>query len=194
MQIDIPDYQLNKIKEFLLHRHSGDKYLHEQNGLLIAIDRAEAQQKNPLPTGTMQANGAKDVVETVNHPPHYGGDTTYEAIKVIESWRAGFNLGCALKYIRRSLFQGRPVFKVPEDLKKAAWYLNRELSHHTGENTEDLANRVQQLTEQIDTLGKFIISLDCGLPVCNDQFPNGMGAVEAAIEYIKILRDKATHV
>lgn len=36
--------------------------------------------------------------ETINHPQHYGGDTTYEAIKVIEAWGLGFCLGnpCAL--------------------------------------------------------------------------------------------------
>jgi len=40
--------------------------------------------------------------EAVNHPPHYGGDTTYEAIKVIEAWNLGFRLGNVLKYIRRA--------------------------------------------------------------------------------------------
>lgn len=38
----------------------------------------------------------------VNHPAHYGGDTTYEAIKVIEAWRLDFHLGNALKYICRA--------------------------------------------------------------------------------------------
>ena len=31
--------------------------------------------------------------ETVNHPQHYGGDTVYEAIKVIEAWGLDFCLG-----------------------------------------------------------------------------------------------------
>ena len=33
----------------------------------------------------------------VNHPAHYGGDTTYEAIKVIEAWSLGFCLGNTVK-------------------------------------------------------------------------------------------------
>jgi len=31
--------------------------------------------------------------EAVDHPAHYGGDTTYEAIKVIEARKLGFCLG-----------------------------------------------------------------------------------------------------
>jgi hypothetical protein len=62
--------------------------------------------------------------ETVDHPPHYGGkDNPYEAIKVIEAWRLGFCLGNVLKYISRV---DRKVAAL-EDLKKAAWYLNREI-------------------------------------------------------------------
>jgi hypothetical protein len=61
--------------------------------------------------------------ETINHPQHYGGDTVYEAIKVIEAWGLGFCLGNTIKYICRSGKKGSTV----EDLKKAAWYLNREI-------------------------------------------------------------------
>jgi hypothetical protein len=62
--------------------------------------------------------------ETVNHPAHYGGDTTYEAIKVIEAWELGFCLGNTVKYISRA---GRKHASPLEDLKKAAWYLQREI-------------------------------------------------------------------
>ena len=61
----------------------------------------------------------------INHPLHYGGDTTYEAIKVIEAWGLNFNLGNAAKYISRA---GRkPGSEYLHDLRKAAWYLNREI-------------------------------------------------------------------
>lgn len=66
-----------------------------------------------------------DKPETVNHPAHYGGDTTYEAIKVIEAWQLGFNLGNTVKYISRAGKKGNLI----EDLKKAAWYLNREIEN-----------------------------------------------------------------
>lgn len=31
-------------------------------------------------------------IDNVNHPSHYGGDTTYEVIKVINAWGLGFDL------------------------------------------------------------------------------------------------------
>jgi hypothetical protein len=37
-------------------------------------------------------------------------------------------------------------------------------------------------------LGAFILGLDCGYPRATDQYPNGMSATEAAVEYIKELR------
>jgi hypothetical protein len=62
--------------------------------------------------------------EAVNHPAHYGGDTTYEAIKVIEAWGLGFRLGSTVKYIARADHKGTPI----EDLEKARWYLDREIA------------------------------------------------------------------
>jgi hypothetical protein len=65
-----------------------------------------------------------DKPEAVNHPAHYGGaDNPYEAIKVIEAWGVGFCLGNAIKYIARAGKKGDLV----EDLKKARWYLDREI-------------------------------------------------------------------
>lgn len=66
------------------------------------------------------------VVETVNHPSHYGGDTVYEVIKVIKAWKLGFSLGNAVKYIARA---GRKdPAKTIEDLKKAIFYINDEIA------------------------------------------------------------------
>lgn len=62
--------------------------------------------------------------ERINHPAHYGGNTTYEAIKVIEAWDLGFCLGNTVKYIARA---GRKTSSPVQDLEKAAWYLNREI-------------------------------------------------------------------
>lgn len=62
-------------------------------------------------------------LETVHHPAHYGGDTPYEAIKVIEAWGLGFHLGNAVKYIARAGRKG----DIAEDLLKARWYLDREI-------------------------------------------------------------------
>ena len=63
--------------------------------------------------------------ERVNHPTHYGGEgNTYEAIKVIEAWDLGFNLGNTVKYISRA---GKKL-DILEDLEKASWYINREIN------------------------------------------------------------------
>jgi len=71
------------------------------------------------------------MAEQVNHPDHYGGeDNPYEAIKVIEAWELGFNLGNTVKYIARSGKKGAAL----EDLKKAVWYLNREITNREKSN------------------------------------------------------------
>lgn len=69
--------------------------------------------------------------EKVDHPAHYGGaDNPYEAIKVIEAWELGFRLGNAVKYISRA-GKKDPATRL-EDLEKAAWYLNREITKLAG--------------------------------------------------------------
>lgn len=68
--------------------------------------------------------------EAVNHPPHYGGDTVYEVIKVITAWRLGFNLGNCVKYIARA---GRKTEDRITDLKKARFYLDYEIALLEGE-------------------------------------------------------------
>lgn len=70
--------------------------------------------------------------EAVDHPSHYGGkDNPYEAIKVIEAWNLGFNLGNTVKYISRA---GKKDALV-QDLEKAKWYLEREIANlkHNGD-------------------------------------------------------------
>jgi hypothetical protein len=63
--------------------------------------------------------------DPVNHPAHYGcEDNQYETIKVIEAWGLGFRLGNAVKYISRAGKKGSAL----EDLKKARWYLDREIA------------------------------------------------------------------
>lgn len=62
--------------------------------------------------------------DTVNHPTHYvvGG---IETIDYIEAKQLNYNLGNAVKYISRSPYKGKKV----EDLKKAVWYLEREIAN-----------------------------------------------------------------
>lgn len=63
--------------------------------------------------------------ELVNHPDHYGGDTTYEVIKVLRAWgllddALLFNV---IKYVARARKKGNER----RDLEKAEWYLQEKL-------------------------------------------------------------------
>lgn len=68
--------------------------------------------------------------EAVNHPSHYGGDTTYEVIKVITAWELGFNIGNSVKYLARA--GKKDPAKEIEDLEKARFYLAYEIDLKTG--------------------------------------------------------------
>ena len=71
---------------------------------------------------------------SVDHPKHYGGENNpYEAIKVIEAWRLGFCLGNAVKYIARVALGGKQGNSRLDDLRKARWYLDREINRLEGE-------------------------------------------------------------
>lgn len=62
----------------------------------------------------------------VNHPSHYGGDSTYEAVNVIEAWGLGWHCGSAVKYIARA--GKKPNNPELQDLKKARWYIDRKIA------------------------------------------------------------------
>lgn len=65
--------------------------------------------------------------DAVNSPKHYNDHPSgVECITIAEHFN--FNLGNALKYIwRAGIKSPDPV----EDLRKAAWYLNREIARLT---------------------------------------------------------------
>ena len=68
----------------------------------------------------------EDDNSSVIHPQHYGGkDNPWEAIKVIEAWDLGFNLGNTLKYISRAGKKDNII----QDLEKALFYLDREIQN-----------------------------------------------------------------
>ena len=68
--------------------------------------------------------------EMVNHPGHYGGDTEYECIKVLEAWNTpeeflGFCKDNAIKYLCRS---GKKDTEIQE-WKKALWYTQKGIEY-----------------------------------------------------------------
>lgn len=62
--------------------------------------------------------------DNVNSPAHYiaGG---IETIDFIEAKELGYNLGNVIKYVSRADHKGKKL----EDLKKAEWYLAREIKN-----------------------------------------------------------------
>jgi hypothetical protein len=61
--------------------------------------------------------------DNVNHPAHYTSHPSgVEVIRITE--HMGFCLGNAIKYIMRCDEKGAAI----EDLKKAVWYLDREIA------------------------------------------------------------------
>jgi len=67
--------------------------------------------------------------DNVNHPKHYTEHPSgVECIQITE--HMGFNLGNAVKYIWRADLKGNQV----EDLKKAVWYINREIQRINNES------------------------------------------------------------
>ena len=62
--------------------------------------------------------------DVVNHPAHYT-DGKIEVIEFIEDKGLNFHRGNAVKYISRA--GKKDLAKEIEDLKKAVWYLNREI-------------------------------------------------------------------
>ena len=67
--------------------------------------------------------------DSVNHPSHYTSGKI-EVIDFIEDKELGFHLGNAVKYISRA---GRKnPDKTVEDLRKAVWYINREIGRLEG--------------------------------------------------------------
>ena len=62
------------------------------------------------------------MTEAVNHPAHYNAHPSgVECIDVVE--HMPFNIGNAVKYLWRAGLKGEAL----EDLKKAAWYVDREI-------------------------------------------------------------------
>ena len=63
--------------------------------------------------------------DVVNHPKHYN-QGKIEVIEFIEDKDLNFHRGNAIKYISRAGLKGGPDKEI-EDLRKARWYIHREI-------------------------------------------------------------------
>ena len=70
--------------------------------------------------------------DNVNHPKHYNSHPSgVECIEITE--HMNFCLGNAVKYIWRASLKGNEV----EDLRKARWYIDREISRILNEKNHE---------------------------------------------------------
>lgn len=70
--------------------------------------------------------------DNVNHPKHYTQHPSgVECIEITE--HMNFCLGNAMKYIWRASLKGKEV----EDLRKARWYIDREISRILSEKNHE---------------------------------------------------------
>lgn len=90
------------------------------------IDRTAAEEQY---LEGRRGRGFTQEVDNVNHPPHYnnsnakcGCGRTIECIDVTR--HLPFNIGNAIKYLWRCELKGNTL----EDLRKAAWYIQDEIS------------------------------------------------------------------
>lgn len=77
----------------------------------------------------------------VNHPSHYNSHPSgVECIDIVE--HMPFNVGNAIKYLWRAGLKGDAV----EDMRKAIWYIEREIARRTGDHS--VRDRDEPKTEQ----------------------------------------------
>lgn len=79
-------------------------------------------EDNPHRCSTSAPKGTPP--DPINAPRHYT-EMVPPAIDVIDGWNLNFNLGNVIKYVARHNWKDGL-----KDLKKARWYLNREIEKH----------------------------------------------------------------
>ncbi len=85
------------------------------------------EERTVMSDGITDMHTEKLKASLIHSPAHYTDGREIEPIAVIEDWKLGYHLGNALKYISRA---GRKD-DYKTDLKKAVWYLNREIERGT---------------------------------------------------------------
>jgi hypothetical protein len=96
---------------------NANELAHELENAKSISEVARLVKEEAIPMLKQQTN------DPVNHPKHYTDHPSgVECIQITE--HMGFNLGNALKYIWRCDLKKDAV----EDLRKARWYIDREIA------------------------------------------------------------------
>lgn len=91
-----------------------------------ATDTVKGPQKYPGRVAVSRQDLGLAAEDPVHSPQHYR-QFPIEVIEITE--RLGFCLGNVIKYTLRCDYKGKPL----EDLKKARWYLDREIARREAE-------------------------------------------------------------
>ena len=84
------------------------------------------------------------MTDPVNHPSHYTAHPSgIECIQITE--HMGFNLGNAIKYVWRADLKNDAL----EDLRKAIWYIDREIQKREGEQDSIRARNLEAIKDEI---------------------------------------------
>lgn len=112
----------NETLEERIRKAGGEMMWWQRN----AQEVAERDARKEAPETPQDAEKGDEPTQDMKEvrPSYYGGpDDPYEAIKVIDAWNLGFNLGNVVKYISRAGRKGDAL----EDLEKARTYLEFEM-------------------------------------------------------------------
>lgn len=89
---------------------------------VVSTVHAEAYDHDNDPAMRDEPSLSRPAADPVQHPPHYTSHPSgVECIAITE--HMNFNIGNAIKYLWRAGLKGAAV----QDLRKAAWYVNREI-------------------------------------------------------------------
>ena len=135
----ISAHERSRVKYLLWDRKGGDvtemnecniDRLLEHPGATIKTNVANTLNITVKKNNTNVPKQTNEKSDAVNHPSYYQGKI--EVIDFIEDKGLGFNLGNCVKYISRCHLKHKdnPV----EDLKKARWYLDREIKNMENHN------------------------------------------------------------
>ena len=131
--MDMARQDINQIEEEM-HQANQAEIARRKKAMLEIDERGQISQLVNLQKQIREEIQEKDLYgmrkvakqiterEMVNHPDHYQGNK-FEVIDVIEDYDLGFSLGNAIKYILRADNKGNRK----QDLKKAIWYIQREI-------------------------------------------------------------------
>ena len=86
--------------------------------------RGRPKKVGTLDLGVFEMVKPLQLGDMINHPDHYK-DGGIETIDFIEAKNLNYNLGNVVKYVSRA---GKKSVDPVPDLRKALWYLNREIN------------------------------------------------------------------